>query len=162
MALGVPGLAAFVLLQIDHSLYVAAGGIPERIAVYPIIAWEAVTGIALLAPRTTTSVWPADAVLSGGLGLEPPGSSSAYECWGEFSPRFGKYSGTRLRIAASSPPAMGLRRHLRNHEGDHQPLHGGARRWCRACPRGRRREPSWPGPRSPQWMIGDSDAVEGC
>lgn len=50
--LGVLGLAAFVLLQVNHSLYVSAGGVPERIAVYTIIAWEAVTGIALLVSRT--------------------------------------------------------------------------------------------------------------
>jgi hypothetical membrane protein len=52
VTLGVLGLAAFVLLQVDHTLYVAAGGIPERIAVYTILAWEAVTGIVLLASRT--------------------------------------------------------------------------------------------------------------
>jgi hypothetical membrane protein len=59
LTLGVLGLAAFVLLQADHTLYVAAGGIPERIAVYTITAWEAVTGIALLlAPRPRTAADP--------------------------------------------------------------------------------------------------------
>ncbi len=54
LVLGVLGLAAFVLLQADHSLYVTAGGVPERVAVYTILVWEAVTGIALLLARTTT------------------------------------------------------------------------------------------------------------
>jgi hypothetical membrane protein len=52
VSLGVLGLAAFVLLQADHTLYVAAGGVPERIAVYTILVWEAATGIALPACPT--------------------------------------------------------------------------------------------------------------
>ncbi|MFG2884173.1 DUF998 domain-containing protein [Streptomyces sp. NPDC048297] len=56
ITLGVIGLAAFALLQADHTLYVAAGGVPERIAVYTIVAWEAVTGVSLLRAATTSAV----------------------------------------------------------------------------------------------------------
>jgi hypothetical membrane protein len=52
VTLGIAGLAAFVLLQADHPLYVAAGGVPERIAVYTILAWEAVTGLAIALSRS--------------------------------------------------------------------------------------------------------------
>ena len=55
LTLGILGLAAFVLLQADHTLYVAAGGIPERIAVYTITVWEATTGIALLLASRTAA-----------------------------------------------------------------------------------------------------------
>ncbi|MEV5012675.1 DUF998 domain-containing protein [Streptomyces sp. NPDC055692] len=48
--LGVLGLAAFVLLQVDKPLYNAAGGVPERIAVYTILAFELLAGGWLLAP----------------------------------------------------------------------------------------------------------------
>jgi hypothetical membrane protein len=48
VALGLLGLAAFVLLMADRHLYDTAGGVPERIAVYTILAWEAATGVALL------------------------------------------------------------------------------------------------------------------
>lgn len=55
ITLGVVGLAAFAVLQADHALYVAAGGVPERVAVYTIVAWEAVTGIALLRSVASTA-----------------------------------------------------------------------------------------------------------
>ncbi|MFI6728703.1 DUF998 domain-containing protein [Streptomyces atratus] len=48
-ALGILGLAAFVLLQVDRPLYHAAGGVPERAAVYTILIFEAMAGAALLA-----------------------------------------------------------------------------------------------------------------
>jgi hypothetical membrane protein len=49
--LGVAGIVAAVVLVGDRGLDPATGAIPERIAVYTIIAWEAVTGVALLAGR---------------------------------------------------------------------------------------------------------------
>jgi hypothetical membrane protein len=51
IALGIIGLAGFVLLEADRPLYYAAGGIPERIAVYTIVVWQAVTGITILVSR---------------------------------------------------------------------------------------------------------------
>ncbi len=48
IVLGVIGIGAFVLLLSYRPLYDTAGGIPERIAVYAIVAWEAVTGVSLL------------------------------------------------------------------------------------------------------------------
>ena len=61
VTLGIAGLAAFVLLQADHPLYVAAGGVPERIAVYTILAWEAATGLGtvLSLTRSRGAVTPA-------------------------------------------------------------------------------------------------------
>lgn len=47
-ALGVMGLAAFVLLQVDRPLYHAAGGVPERVAVYTIVLFELLVGVTLL------------------------------------------------------------------------------------------------------------------
>jgi len=52
IALGIIGLAGFVLLQADKHLYDTDGGIPERIAVYTIIVWEIVTGVTLFVTRT--------------------------------------------------------------------------------------------------------------
>ena len=46
--LGILGLAAFVLLQADRPLYNAAGGVPERAAVYTILIFEVLVGTALL------------------------------------------------------------------------------------------------------------------
>jgi len=48
-ALGILGLAAFVLLQADRPLYDTYGGVPERIAVYTITAFELMLGGILLA-----------------------------------------------------------------------------------------------------------------
>lgn len=48
IVLGLIGIAGFVWLQSDHHIYVTAGGLPERIAVYAVVAWECVTGLALL------------------------------------------------------------------------------------------------------------------
>ncbi|WP_460720041.1 DUF998 domain-containing protein [Nocardia heshunensis] len=48
LALGALGLVSFVLLQADRPLYHAAGGIPERGAVYTILAFEILLGTALL------------------------------------------------------------------------------------------------------------------
>ncbi|MEV6102838.1 DUF998 domain-containing protein [Nocardia sp. NPDC051981] len=48
IALGALGLASFALLQADRPLYHAAGGIPERGAVYTILAFEILLGTALL------------------------------------------------------------------------------------------------------------------
>jgi hypothetical membrane protein len=55
-ALGVLGLAAFVLLQADRPLYNSYGGVPERIAVYTILAFELLLGGILLLrpPRQNT------------------------------------------------------------------------------------------------------------
>ena len=55
-ALGILGLAAFVLLQADRPLYDSDGGVPERIAVYTILAFEVLLGVILLArpPRRDT------------------------------------------------------------------------------------------------------------
>ncbi|MFY4718786.1 DUF998 domain-containing protein [Streptomyces sp. LaBMicrA B280] len=50
-ALGILGLAAFALLQLDRPLYDTAGGVPERIAVYTILAFEVLVGGWLLARR---------------------------------------------------------------------------------------------------------------
>jgi hypothetical membrane protein len=47
-AFGVLGWAAFILLQADRPLYNAAGGVPERICVYTILAFELTLGAALL------------------------------------------------------------------------------------------------------------------
>ncbi|MEY9934066.1 putative membrane protein [Catenulispora sp. GP43] len=47
-ALGMLGLAAFVLLQVDRPLYHAAGGVPERVSVYTILLFEALVGVTLL------------------------------------------------------------------------------------------------------------------
>lgn len=56
-ALGILGLAAFVLLQVDRPLYDSDGGVPERIAVYTILAFEVMLGLILLArPRRPDSV----------------------------------------------------------------------------------------------------------
>lgn len=63
VALGLIGLAAFVLLMADRHLYDTAGGVPERIAVYAILAWEALTGVTLL-------------VRARLVGASPPGSPS--------------------------------------------------------------------------------------
>jgi hypothetical membrane protein len=52
IVLGIIGIAGFIWLQTDHHIYVTAGGIPERIAVYAPILWEVVTGIALLVARS--------------------------------------------------------------------------------------------------------------
>ncbi|MFE3953583.1 DUF998 domain-containing protein [Nocardia sp. NPDC059091] len=49
IAVGVLGLASFALLQTDRPLYHAAGGIPERGAVYTILAFELLLGTVLLA-----------------------------------------------------------------------------------------------------------------
>lgn len=46
--LGVAGIGAFVWLMIDRDIYAQAGGIPERISVYTILIWEAITGISIL------------------------------------------------------------------------------------------------------------------
>lgn len=48
VAIGILGLAAFVLLQADNSLYHSAGGVPERIAVYTILAFEVLAGATVL------------------------------------------------------------------------------------------------------------------
>jgi hypothetical membrane protein len=48
VALGVVGIAGVVLLQADRHLAEVAPGVPERAAVYTIIVWEVITGIALL------------------------------------------------------------------------------------------------------------------
>lgn len=55
-ALGILGLAAFVLLQADRPLYNSYGGVPERIAVYTILAFELLLGGILLLrpPRRNT------------------------------------------------------------------------------------------------------------
>ncbi|MBO1414115.1 DUF998 domain-containing protein [Streptomyces sp. FH025] len=59
-ALGVLGLASFALLQADRPLYHAAGGVPERISVYAILAFELILGAALLArPSLHNSLVPA-------------------------------------------------------------------------------------------------------
>jgi hypothetical membrane protein len=55
---GVLGLAAFVLLQADTTLYNAAGGVPERIAVYTILLFEAAAGVTV-SRRTWHAVAPA-------------------------------------------------------------------------------------------------------
>jgi hypothetical membrane protein len=47
IALGVLGLASLAVLVADGD-HVLAVGVVERVAVYPIIAWELMTGIALL------------------------------------------------------------------------------------------------------------------
>jgi len=58
-ALGVLGLAAFVLLQADRPLYRADGGIPERAAVYTIVLFEVLVGVAvLIRPPELASVSP--------------------------------------------------------------------------------------------------------
>jgi hypothetical membrane protein len=49
LVLGVLGLLAFVVLQVDRPLYDTVGGIPERVAVYTILAGEIVTGASVLA-----------------------------------------------------------------------------------------------------------------
>ena len=57
--LGALGLAAFVLLQVDRPLYRAAGGVPERAAVYTILLFEALVGVTLLVrPPCLASVSP--------------------------------------------------------------------------------------------------------
>ena len=57
--LGIIGLAAFVLLQADRPLYDSDGGVPERIAVYTILAFEVMLGLILLArPPRRDSVPP--------------------------------------------------------------------------------------------------------
>ncbi|MEV7504151.1 DUF998 domain-containing protein [Streptomyces sp. NPDC093018] len=58
VALGILGLAAFVLLQADRPLYDTAGGVPERIAVYTILAFEALAGRWLLARGPLPSLVP--------------------------------------------------------------------------------------------------------
>jgi hypothetical membrane protein len=56
VVLGIVGLAAFVTLQAMGGGTAPNGGIPERIAVYTIIAWEMLLGVLLLANlRTSTS-----------------------------------------------------------------------------------------------------------
>jgi len=57
-ALGVLGLAAFVLLQADRPLYNAAGGVPERAAVYTILIFEVMTGAALLTRSSSPTPLP--------------------------------------------------------------------------------------------------------
>jgi len=56
-ALGTLGLAAFLLLQADRPLYHSDGGVPERIAVYTILAFELMLGVILLIrpPRQSSS-----------------------------------------------------------------------------------------------------------
>ncbi len=56
-ALGTLGLVAFVLLQADRPLYHSDGGVPERIAVYTILAFELMLGVILLIrpPRQNSS-----------------------------------------------------------------------------------------------------------
>ncbi|MFJ4654422.1 DUF998 domain-containing protein [Nocardia sp. NPDC088792] len=51
-AVGILGLASFVLLQADRPLYDSAGGVPERGAVYSILLFEIVLGTALLVRGT--------------------------------------------------------------------------------------------------------------
>ncbi|MGW3073995.1 DUF998 domain-containing protein [Kitasatospora sp. NPDC001132] len=47
-ALGILGLAAFVLLQADRPLYNSYGGVPERISVYTILTFELLLRVVLL------------------------------------------------------------------------------------------------------------------
>ena len=57
-ALGILGLAAFVLLQADRALYDSDGGVPERIAVYTITAFELMLGGILLARPSRVDSMP--------------------------------------------------------------------------------------------------------
>jgi hypothetical protein len=62
VAVGIVGLAGFVLLQTDSALYHAAGGVPERIAVYTILLFELMLGATLLRrTRHATSAGPTPA-----------------------------------------------------------------------------------------------------
>ncbi|WP_454110151.1 SDR family oxidoreductase [Leifsonia shinshuensis] len=82
LAFGVLGLAAFAALLLIHPLYVTAGGVPERIAVYTIIAWEVTTGVRILlspsraaqVPATTSTPGHAASALSGRRALVTGGT----------------------------------------------------------------------------------------
>lgn len=58
-ALGILGLAAFVVLQVNRPLYHAAGGVPERVAVYTILIFEVMVGATLLARARNLAPLPA-------------------------------------------------------------------------------------------------------
>jgi hypothetical membrane protein len=51
LLLGLFGLAAFVALAVPAAFASLGGGLVERMAVYPITAWELIAGLSLLAPR---------------------------------------------------------------------------------------------------------------